>query len=201
MLALGTLLGGTVTVGLAVALLHFGPAPSALPPATTAPIAAAATATALAPPLDVALPPPAATAEVQPPPPTAAVATAPPAATIGTGGAIAPPPRVRPMASGPERTPPSPPSAPTAAAASPTSDDTLTHEASLVAEARGALVRGDPRSALRAVRAARLLPSHQLVPEEMALEAQALRALGRDDDARDLDSTLKAQYPESAFAR
>jgi hypothetical protein len=80
-------------------------------------------------------------------------------------------------------------------------DDALAREAALVAEARGALVRGDAESALRAVRAARMLPSHQLAPEELAVEAQALRALGRDDDAKEADSTLRRQFPESALAR
>ena len=78
--------------------------------------------------------------------------------------------------------------------------DALDHEAALVAEARGAIVRGDPQAALRALHAARQLPSRQLLPEELAVEAQAYRALGRDDDARDADTTLRKQFPESALA-
>jgi hypothetical protein len=32
------------------------------------------------------------------------------------------------------------------------------------------------------------------------VEAQALRALGRQDEATEADSTLKMQFPESALA-
>jgi TolA-binding protein len=46
-----------------------------------------------------------------------------------------------------------------------------------------------------------MLPSHQLGPEELTVEAQALRALGRDDQAKDVDSTLRKRFPESALAR
>src|SRR5258708_22672925 len=79
--------------------------------------------------------------------------------------------------------------------------DPLAREAQLVGEARGALGRGDPQRALQAVRAARSLPSHQLAPEELAVEAQALRALGRTGEAKEVDETLRAQFPESALAR
>ena len=94
------------------------------------------------------------------------------------------------------------PSAPprrTTAGAAP--DDTVGREALLVVQARTALGRGDPQGALRAIHAARMLPSHQLGPEELAVEAQALRALGKDDQAKDVDSTLRKQFPESALAR
>ena len=74
-------------------------------------------------------------------------------------------------------------------------------EASLVAEARSALARADAAGALRAVRLARQLPSHQLEPEELALEAQALRALGRASEATAADGALKARYPDHALAR
>ena len=77
----------------------------------------------------------------------------------------------------------------------------MAREAQLVSEARGALGRGDPQRALQAVRAARALPSHQLAPEELAVEAQALRALGRPGDANEVDETLRSQFPESALAR
>ena len=74
-------------------------------------------------------------------------------------------------------------------------------EASLVAEARSALARGDAAAALRAVRAARQLPSHLLEPEELSLEAQALRALGLAAEATAVDGTLKGKYPDHALAR
>jgi hypothetical protein len=80
-------------------------------------------------------------------------------------------------------------------------EDSLAREASLVAEARTALGRGDPRSALRAIRAARAIPSRQLVPEELAVEELALRALGQSDEANGIDVMLRLQYPEAALAR
>jgi hypothetical protein len=79
-------------------------------------------------------------------------------------------------------------------------EDSLAREASLVADARGALSLGDPQSALRSIRAARALPSKQLVPEELAVEEQALRALGRNDEANGINVMLRLQYPESALA-
>jgi hypothetical protein len=80
-------------------------------------------------------------------------------------------------------------------------DDALTHEASLVAAARSALAGGNAREALRLVRSARSMPAPQLVPEELTVEAQALRALGNADEARGVDSALHSQYPDSALAR
>ncbi|MGH7434311.1 MAG: hypothetical protein ACRENE_01390, partial [Polyangiaceae bacterium] len=87
-----------------------------------------------------------------------------------------------------------------AAARPATGVDPLAREAQLVSEARGALGRGDARGALQAVRAARALPSHQLTPEELAVESQALRALGRPVEANEADVTLRSQFPESALA-
>jgi hypothetical protein len=173
MLALGTLLGGTITVGLAAALLRIGPAPTDVPPPSSAPLAAYA---------------PAAYA---PPPPTAAV-SAPVVASAPSPVAVS---VSAPPAAGAHHVPGPP------AHIVPTSDDTLAREAAFVAEARGALVRGDPQGALRSIHAARQLPSHQLGPEELAVEAQVFRALGREDEAREADSTLKKQFPESALAR
>jgi hypothetical protein len=80
-------------------------------------------------------------------------------------------------------------------------DDALDREAALVAEAHGALVRGQPQAALRAIRAARSIPGHRLGPEELSVEAQALRALGRDEDAQAADKLLRKRFPESALAR
>jgi hypothetical protein len=82
-----------------------------------------------------------------------------------------------------------------------TRDDSLTREASFVEEARAALVRGDAVAALRAIATARSLPARQLVPEELAVEAQALRSLGRNGEANDADEALKSLYPESVLAR
>ncbi len=73
----------------------------------------------------------------------------------------------------------------------------LAQEASLVTRARAALVRGDAAAALREIDAVRSLPARQLVPEELAVRAQALRALGRTREANAADATLKTQYPQS----
>ncbi len=80
-------------------------------------------------------------------------------------------------------------------------EDALAHEAALVDQARSALARGDARGALRAVRAAGGLRERQLWPEELTVEQQALRKLGRIDQADAVEADLKAQYPESALAR
>jgi hypothetical protein len=176
MLALGTLLGGTVTVGLAAMLLRIGPVPSETPGPSSTPIAAltAASPAARPDPPQVFLP------LVAP-----VVVAPPPAATVAAV----------PSTAAPAMAPRSMPASTT------TPDDALAREASLVVEAREALGRGDPQSALRAIRAARMLPSHQLGPEELAVEARALRALGKDDQAKDVDSTLRKRFPESALAR
>lgn len=77
----------------------------------------------------------------------------------------------------------------------------LAREAQLVAEARAALAHGDPRAALRRVHATMTVEVRQLVPEEIAVEAQALRALGRRDAAAAIEAELRALFPESALAR
>jgi hypothetical protein len=80
-------------------------------------------------------------------------------------------------------------------------EDGLEKEAALVAEARGALRRGDAAGALQRIRAARAIPSGELAPEELSIEVQALKALGRSDDAAEADARLRSSYPESALAR
>jgi hypothetical protein len=190
MLVLGTLLGGAVTVGLAAVLLRIGPAPS--PPSSKDPL-----------PITAAAPPPGIgallgadtagsdmergkelTANV--PPSTPASAPAMPPASPPAAQAL----RSATRPAGAHAGPPTP------------SDDALFgQEVSLMVDARAALARGDAAAALRAVRAARALPSHHLAPEELAVEAQALRAAGREDEARDTDSMLRKQFPESFLAR
>jgi hypothetical protein len=88
-----------------------------------------------------------------------------------------------------------------AAAAPVADDDALERETLLVAEARGALMRGNPNGSLSAVRAARAQTSHALEPEEMSLEAKALRALGRPADAAVVEAQLRARFPDHALAR
>jgi hypothetical protein len=209
MLVAGTLLGGAITVGLAAMLLYVGPSPRRTPPvAGHAPIAAAAapsapTASAVDPSfaggaqgqgavatlgwVPGAVPGPAEANTVNPTPEAlSSHATHGPAkasharvsgAHPGAAAVHAPHPAV---AAG---------------------DDALTHEASLIAAARSALASGNAPEALRLVRSARSMPAPQLVPEELTVEAQALRALGNADEARGVDAALHSQYPDSALAR
>jgi hypothetical protein len=164
MLVLGTLLGGTVTVGLGMLVLHVGPGLDA--PAHGASVAAASAGEIGA-------------ATLPMPPPETATPTATATATT-TPTATPTPTKPKPLPR----------------------FDALAREASLVAEARGALMRGDPSGALHDIRAVRtLLPERQLVPEELAIEAQSLRALGKQQDADEVDETLRSHFPESALAR
>jgi hypothetical protein len=79
--------------------------------------------------------------------------------------------------------------------------DSLGREAELVAEARGAVMRGEPEAALGALHAAQSLPAHAMEPEELSLEVRALRALGKLDEANAADARLRARFPEHALAR
>ena len=79
--------------------------------------------------------------------------------------------------------------------------DSLEREAELVAEARGAVVRGQPEAALSAIHAAQALPGHALEPEELSLEVRALRAMGELDAANAADAKLRARFPDHALAR
>ncbi len=72
----------------------------------------------------------------------------------------------------------------------------LAEEARLVTEARGALVRGEPERALALLRSTRKLPLRVLEPEELRLEARALHALGRTDEAVATELTLRRRFPE-----
>ena len=74
--------------------------------------------------------------------------------------------------------------------------DRLAHEARMVAEARGALHRGEPETALRIVRAARAQHGARLVPEELTVEAQALRAMGDEAGAARAEAELAGKFPE-----
>jgi hypothetical protein len=93
----------------------------------------------------------------------------------------------------------SPPPAPVVAAEG--GGDALAREASSLAEARRALSRHDALSALQIVRDLRAMPGRQLVPEELAVEAQALRGLGLDDEAHAVETRLRARFPDSALGR
>lgn len=202
MLAAGTLLGGAVTVGLAAMLLHFGPlrpSPGRTPPTGTPSVAVAgahdpssASAPAL-PPVDDSFAGASAGANLSwvPGSPLDAPAGGVRAARVPAAGHSSSKPAHGGVTA-------------SARAASPqqaAGDDPLTQEASLVAGARSALASGNAQEALRLVRVARSMPTPQLVPEELTVEAQALRALGKADDARGVDATLHSQYPDSALAR
>jgi hypothetical protein len=173
-------------------LLRIGPAPSETPLPASAPIAASGAASPAARPDPSFLP----FAALPSAPTTAATS---PAALIASPARSGPAPAIPPRPEGLAGAGVAPASRTSLAAS--TRDDALAREASLVVEAREALGRGDPQAALRAIHAARMLPSHQLGPEELTVEAQALRALGRDDQAKDVDSTLRKRFPESALAR
>ncbi len=80
-------------------------------------------------------------------------------------------------------------------------EDPLMREAALVAEARGSLVRGDALGALRTIRAAGSVSSRALEPEELSIESRALRALGRDAEAAEVDVELRSRYPDHALSR
>jgi hypothetical protein len=172
LLAAGTLFGGSLAVGLAAVLLHIGPVHTTPSPDGVA---------------------------------IGASASAPPIRSLAAETMWARTPSLTPVVGPAEIPAPTPSSAPVRAGAPRTKpvahEDMLAREASLVAEARGALGRADPRTALRAIRSARALPSRQLVPEELAVEEQALRALGQSDEANGIDVQLRLQYPEAALAR
>ncbi len=78
--------------------------------------------------------------------------------------------------------------------------DRLAREARMVSEARGALHRGEPETALKIVRAARHQQGARLVPEELTVEAQALRAMGDEAGAQRAEADLAGKFPEQALA-
>jgi hypothetical protein len=80
-------------------------------------------------------------------------------------------------------------------------EDPLVREARLVAEARGALLRGDPSQALKILKVARSTPNPGLEPEELALQARALRDLGANAEADAVEKDLARRFPENALGR
>jgi hypothetical protein len=179
--AFSALFGGALTVGIASVLLQVGMAPAPPTGSTLNPHALAQR------PVSAPIVPIAA-------PVMRGATVLDESAPAHTGGAVSP------TAGAPGATTVTHPTVGHAHRRAKSRDDSLAREASLVAEARGALAVDDPRSALRAIREARALPSKQLVPEELAVEEQALRALGRNDEANGIDVMIRLQYPESALA-
>jgi hypothetical protein len=77
----------------------------------------------------------------------------------------------------------------------------LDEEARLVTAARSALLSGDPARALSLVRTTRKLSARVLEPEELGLEARALHALGRTDEAAATELVLRQRHPDHALSR
>ena len=76
--------------------------------------------------------------------------------------------------------------------------DPMEREARLVAEARAALLRGEPATAVAKVHAAQALPVRQMEPEELRVLAKALRALGDEKGASRAQTELVMRYPGEA---
>jgi hypothetical protein len=81
------------------------------------------------------------------------------------------------------------------------SEDPLMREAALVSKARAALVRSDAEAALAALDAARRVGSRGLEPEELSLRSRALRALGREAEAQEVEGRLRSRYPDHFLSR
>ncbi len=192
MLVLGTLLGGSVTVGIGAAMLLVGHAPTPAPG------------------VSVAAPAPAQTTERS----ASSMAALAPTIALNRGvvegvsanSRAAAPSGARPVvriagfdAHRKVATPHPGPLPPPVVAAS--GGDALAREASSLAEARRALSRHDALSALQIVRDLRAMPGRQLVPEELAVEAQALRGLGLDDEANAVETCLRVRFPDSVLGR
>lgn len=204
--SIGALFGGAATVGLAAAVLILQPMRSVgLSPSGKQAAPTASARVVIAVPSQDIRPTPRAEAPVALRP---TVLTSPPApadvepaleSNHGNGGAPAKAPASPAVALAPSH----PSSRPSYSGSASPDDafDPLAREASLLTHARAALGRGDPRAALQAVRAAMAVPGRQLVPEELSVESQALRALGRPRDADALTTELRARYPDSALAR
>jgi hypothetical protein len=199
MLLLGTLLGGTFTVGIGATMLFVG---GARPVELTG---VAAPAPATAPPqarqISLSIPEPAAPSNFI----LGSTVTPSPEAVLSPVSANAGPPVE--AARRPNARSTSAASMTAGAAMLPSlpartaQDDALAREASLLASARNALVRRDALTALQIVRGLSALPTRQLAPEELAVEAQALRGLGLADQADAVDANLRARFPDSVLGR
>jgi hypothetical protein len=203
MLVLGTLFGGTLAVGIGAAMLYVGRVQPAARTVMigTAPARAEGTQLVAIAVNDVAPARPVLLDTVvdpmvnAAPAPVAAVAARP----LGVRMAAAAP--VEPSRKAPAEHAAADRALGARGAGGSLQDDTLAREASLLAEARKALVRSDALSALQIVRGLRSLPERQLVPEELTVEAQALRGLGLDDDAKVVETTLRERFPDSVLGR
>jgi hypothetical protein len=189
--SLGALFGGTLSVGLAATVLYLGHATTPAHPLQEGAQGGARDSSAafMAGPASR----PGSTVQAEP-------------RVVGpTMPAIVPDPTVVPTATmtaeSPSRAPAPPKVRSPHRGTKPVHEDPLAREASLVVQARSALTRSDPRAALYAIRMARAIPAHQLDPEELAVEEQALRSLGQSDQANGIVIQLRLQYPDSDLAR
>lgn len=133
-------------------------------------------------------PAPAPIAQPAPPPPVPAKVEVPPPPPSPAPVAPAPPVPNRPL-------PPPPPAAPRL-----TPDEALALERSYVEQARAALARQNPTSALEALAEhARRFPSGQLAEERLALEVMALTSAGRSDEARSAAARFRQRFPTGLF--
>lgn len=180
LVAIGALFGSAITVGIAATLLGIGTSPTLRPEPQYA--------------LYEAAEPGAGAAREM----TAANASAETPAFTSHAGAVA---RVaaQGVTSGPAALK-DVPAHPRSEAPRVVAEDTLMRESALVAEARGALVRGDAEKALSVLKTAKGLKHRELEPEELSLEAKALRALGDEDSAIEREMTLRTKFPEHALA-
>ena len=196
MLVLGTLLGGSVTVGIGAVMLFIGHGPVGSPTSVAAPTRASEFVS-LARPALAPVPP------LNPEVVQEAALSSPQARGEHRAHTAVTPARSQTRAAGVDSAATRKTTASHASAAvAPASDsDTLAREASSLAEARGALARHDAVMALQIVRGLRALPGRQLVPEELAVEAQALRGLGLDDDASAVEARLRVRFPDSVLGR
>jgi hypothetical protein len=191
MLLIGTLFGGALTVGIGAALLFVAPAHH--PQGATAAAAPATHAAPAAPLLKSS--PFSMAAEVPRSTPASNAGNAVNAGSA-TGSEATRAPAERSVKAHPAHA-----AKATHAVVVDDRDDALAREASLLASARSALSRSDALSALQMVRRLRALPAGQLMPEELAVEAQALRALGLASDADQVDTTLRTRFPDSVLGR
>ncbi len=78
--------------------------------------------------------------------------------------------------------------------------DVLGQERSLIEQARSALTRARPDDALTVLAQHQVrFPDGQLAEERLAMQVVALHALGRDEQARDLATLFRQQYPQGLF--
>jgi len=218
-LALGAKLLAGLGLAAAVAVSASGPMRSRIAPHRPAAVAPAqrSVSAPIAPPESAPPPPPAVEAPSAPPPPPSEPAPVPPTA-------VAAPPRPSPVparravtatapsvpvveAPEPAEAPapsgsPGAVGAPITAGASPVSptEDPLLREGQLLQSA-GAAIDSDPRAALAGLdQHEREFPRGQLAAERELLAVQALRNLGRNDEARARGEALIARYPRSPYA-